>query len=343
MAAIECGTSYFGVRDSRHVADDLDRFRSEGLNAVLHTFSERDQAYYQETMEDIVAASHDRGFRVYVNPWAVGRVFGGEALSEFIGTHPEARQVLSDGTPVPAACFNNPTFREFMREWTRDAAALGADVLFWDEPHWFIHDWVDAAFPDDTWSCRCEHCQASYEDAYGEPMPANETERVAAFREQSLLAFLETMMAEASEHGAENAVCLLPSEDADHGLRDWDDLAAQDDLDVLATDPYWHAFDTGVDAEQFVGEWTDTVVSLAEAHGLRSQIWIQGFRLDGSEETIETVRAATGRAIDGGVDSVFMWGYDGCRSISSIACQRPEDVWDAFLEGIVEGRDLRGR
>ncbi|MFW5896429.1 MAG: hypothetical protein ACOCUA_03505 [archaeon] len=335
---LERGTSYFGVRNVEHAETDLDRFTAEGLNAVLHTFSERDQAYYQGTMKDIVAASHDRDMTVYVNPWAVGRVFGGEALSEFIGNHPESRQVLSDGTPVPAACFNHPEFRSFVREWTRDAADLGADVLFWDEPHWFIHDWAEDDYPADTWSCRCEHCQAKYEAEYGEPMPTEETDQVKEFREASLLEFLEDVMAEANEAGAENAVCLLPSDDAEHGLSDWTDLAAEDDLDVLATDPYWHAFDTGEDAETFVGRWTDTVVSLAEEYDLRSQIWIQGFRLDGSEVTIDDVRAATERAIDGGVDSIFMWGYDGCESISSIACERPEAVWNAYLDGVASAR-----
>jgi hypothetical protein len=331
---LERGTSYFGVRNRDHAERDLDRFAAEGLNAVLHTFSERDQAYYQGTLSDIVAASHERDMTVYVNPWAVGRVFGGEALSEFIGKHPETRQALSDGTAVPAACFNNPDFRSFVREWTEDAADLGADVLFWDEPHWFIHEWADGEYPEEAWSCRCAHCQAKFEDAYDEPMPTEETERVREFQEASLLEFLQEMMAVASDNGTANAVCLLPGDEAEHGLSDWEALAAEDDLDILATDPYWHAFGTDQSAETFVGEWTDTVVSLADEHDVRSQIWIQGFRLDGSEETIEDVRAATERAIDGGVDSVFIWGYDACESISSIACERPEAVWEAYLDGL---------
>ena len=333
---LERGTSYFGVRDPTHVETDLDRFDREGLNAILHTFSEADQEYYKGTVADIVEASHDRDFRVYVNPWAVGRVFGGEALSEYIGRNPETRQVLSDGTPVPAACFNNPDFRAFMREWTADAVDLGADVLFWDEPHWFIHEWFEADYPEDTWSCRCEHCQAAYEAEYGEPMPREETDQVAAFREASLLDFLEEMMAETKELGAQNAVCLLPSEDADHGLSDWDQLADEPDLDVLATDPYWAIHDPDRDPIEFVGYFTDLVVDLAEEYDLESQIWIQGFRLDGTDRTIEIVEEATERAIDGGVDSVFMWGYDACRSISSIACERPMDTWNAYLDALDE-------
>ncbi|ELZ04740.1 hypothetical protein C482_03061 [Natrialba chahannaoensis JCM 10990] len=327
---LEKGTSYFGVRDIEHVEADLDRFCEQGLNAVLHTFSECDREYYTETMADIVAASHDRDMRVYVNPWAVGRVFGGEALSEFVGRHPDSCQELSTGERIPAACFNDPTFREYMREWTADAAEIGADVLFWDEPHWYIPEWFDDEIPDGSWTCRCTSCQQRYEEQYDEEMPATQTEQVDEFREQSLLSFLDEMMELAANVGCENAVCLLPSEDADHGLSDWEQLAANDFLDILVTDPYWTVFDRESDA--FVTTATDTVVSLAEEYDLESQIWIQGFRLDSGSKTTDDVRTATRAAVDGGVDSVFMWGYDACRTISSIACEDPDAVWNAYLD-----------
>lgn len=333
----EFGTSYFGVRNRSHAETDLDRFRDAGLNAVLHTFSERDKRYYEGTMQDVVAASKERGFTVYVNPWSVGRVFGGEALSEFIGEHPEAHQVTSEGQRVAAACFNAPEFREYVRDWTRSAAGLGADVLFWDEPHWFIPEWFDAEFGDDEWGCRCEHCQARYEATYDEPMPAEATERVREFKADQLLEFLREMMALAREEGCENAVCLLPSEDAEHGLSDWEQLAASDDLDVLVTDPYWGVFPDAEGAGQFVRYFSEKIADVAAEYDLRSQIWIQGFRLPAG--STEDVRIATRTAVGSGVDSVMLWGYDGCKSISEIACEEPEGVWEAFLEEVQAARE----
>ncbi|MEY7852188.1 hypothetical protein AB7C87_23640 [Natrarchaeobius sp. A-rgal3] len=327
---LEKGTSYFSVRDVKHAESDLDRFRESGLNAVLHTFSERDRQYYTDTMSEIVDASHDRDFTVYMNPWSVGQVFGGEALSEFIGHNPESCQVLSTGDRVPAACFNDPVFREYMFEWIDDATAVGPDVLFWDEPHWYIPEWFDHEVPDGSWTCRCESCKRRYEAEYGEQMPATRTEEIDEFREDSLLSFLDAMMERTAENGLENAVCLLPSEDADHGLCDWEQLAANEHLDVLVTDPYWDVFDE--ESPEFIAYFTDTVVSLAEQYDLESQIWIQGFRLDDDPETVAEVRQATRAAIDGGVDSVFMWGYDACRSLSDIACADPDAVWDAYLD-----------
>ncbi|WP_135536167.1 hypothetical protein [Halostella pelagica] len=326
---VETGTSYFGVRSESHVREDLDRFRERGLDAVLHTFSERDREYYQETMADIVSASHERGFRVYVNPWGVGRVFGGEALSEFIGRHPEACQQLSTGQRLPAACFNHPEFREYMREWSRDAVATGADVVFWDEPHWYIPEWHGDEIPQGAWTCRCSACQDRYEQEYGEEMPAERTDSVDEFREESLLDFFEEMTGVVAAEGAENAVCVLPSDDWDHGLSDWDRLAGLEALDVFATDPYWAIHDH--DCAEFVADSTARVTDLADRHDLESQIWVQGFRLDDEAATVEDVATATRAALDGDADSVFMWGYDACESISSIACEDPEAVWESYL------------
>src|SRR5918995_5743027 len=115
------GCSYFGVRIPRHVARDLDDMVSRGFGGVLHTFSENDLAYYRDTMRRIVELSHDRGFEVQMNPWGVGRTFGGEAESRFLTFRPDAWQVLDDGRRVAAACLNNPAYRAFCREWA-DAA-----------------------------------------------------------------------------------------------------------------------------------------------------------------------------------------------------------------------------
>ena len=331
MPDIETGTSYFGVQDPEHATADVERFREAGLDAVLHTFSERDRAFYRESMADIVAASDERGLTTYVNPWAVGGVFGGEEYSRFVAHNPDSRQVLNTGNRVAAACFNAPTFREYMREWTRDAAGLGVDVLFWDEPHWHNVHWYEDGYPDDVWCCRCDHCKERYRERYDEPMPATETEQVSRFRETSMLDFLGEMMALTRNEGATNAVCLMPTQSADHGPRDWAELAKNEHVDVLATDPYWAAFAEDADPGEYVARFGEELVAVADDHGLRSQLWIQGFGLSGESAT-DDVRTATRTALDLGADSVFMWGYDGCRTISEIACEDPMAVWDAYLE-----------
>lgn len=335
---MEFGASYFGVRDVRHVRRDLDRFADEGLNAVLHTFSERDEAFYGETMADIVAESSERGFRTYVNPWAVGKVFGGEAFSSFLAKHPDSRQKTATGERQHGACFNDPAFRSRMHEWTETAVDLEPDVLFWDEPHWIIPEWFGEGHPNDDWLCRCEHCRDRYESEYGKPMPACEDETVRQFREDSLFEFLGEMMAISTEAGVENSVCLVPHTDADHGITDWERLASGEHIDQLSTDPYW-GIAGDADVEELVTEATNRVVELAEDNGLESQIWIQGFNLDDDPAEYNNIRTATETAIDCGADSVFMWGWDGCRVISEIASKDPDRVWKTYLDAIGNARD----
>ena len=50
-----------------------------------------------------------------MNPWGLGRTFGGEAESRFVTMNPDACQVLDDGRRVAAACLNNPRYRSFLR------------------------------------------------------------------------------------------------------------------------------------------------------------------------------------------------------------------------------------
>jgi hypothetical protein len=330
---MERGASYFGVRDLKHVERDLDRFKDEGLNAILHTYSERDREFYDNTMKDIVAASKERGFTTYINPWGVGKVFGGEAFSEFLAKHPEAKQRIVGGPREHAACFNHPEFQGFMQEWTESAVELNPDVVFWDEPHWILPDWFDADQPDDAWVCRCDHCKDHYYKQYDRPMPVSEDKTVREFRENSLLKFLEKQMSIVDEAGVDNAVCLVPVSDSDHGIADWERLVASEHIDLISTDPYWDLFADG-DVEEFVRESVDRVTDLAETDGIRSQIWIQGFGLDDRDKTYQHIQTATRCAVDGNVDSVFMWSADGCRSMSSIACENPSRTWETYLNAL---------
>lgn len=43
------------MKDVGHILEDLNRFGEEDLNAVLHTYSERDCKFYKKVMADAVA------------------------------------------------------------------------------------------------------------------------------------------------------------------------------------------------------------------------------------------------------------------------------------------------
>ncbi|MCX7765746.1 MAG: hypothetical protein N2246_03455, partial [Candidatus Sumerlaeia bacterium] len=79
---MELGVSYFGNRILRYVEQDMRTLARLGCTFVVHTFSENDFYFYRGTMQEIVALSHAAGLTVYLDPWGVGKVFGGEAFTQ---------------------------------------------------------------------------------------------------------------------------------------------------------------------------------------------------------------------------------------------------------------------
>lgn len=319
------GCSYFGVRIPRHVAPDMDDLARRGFGGVLHTFSENDFAYYRDTMRRIVELSHERGLEVQMNPWGLGRTFGGEAESRFVTLRPDTWQVLDDGRPVAAACLNHPDYRAFCAEWADAALEAGADLVFWDEPAWVVPAHVGVDDPS-RWSCRCAECR----ERFGGDLPAELTEEVAAFREASLVDFLRGLVAHVRSRGGRNTICLLPATEGAHGIRDWDAVASLPGLDVLATDPYWHVFREP--ARPFVGRFAELVAATAARHGVAAEVWLPAYRLTRADipdfdDAVAAVRAA-------GVERLWIWGYEACGHMSSLATPDSAEVWEAAARAV---------
>jgi hypothetical protein len=334
---METGVSYFGNRILRHVQADLDDMVAHGCTYVVHTFSEEDQRYYARTMSAIVKATQAAGMKAWIDPWGVGGVFGGEAFSFYAARFPQHQQVLSTGETLPIVCPNWPEFRAAMREWVDAALSTGADVLFWDEPHFAIpawFDWYDGV--PDAWACHCVACQYLYRQRFGEELPAVLDPGMRAFRQERLLDFLADMTGYAASRGGVNALCLLPFADDDrHGLP-WREAAALPNVHIFGTDPYW--FFTNLTPEEHVGQQTARAVELCRYIGKPTQIWVQAFMVpEGREEEVAT---AIEVAAAGGAEYIAAWGYDGCGHISSIASARPDVVWDTIGRAYRQIRDV---
>jgi N-acetylmuramic acid 6-phosphate etherase len=326
---VRAGCSYFGVRILRHVKRDLEDIVSRGYTGVLHTFSENDLAYYRGTMAEIVRASHEVGLEVQVAPWGVGRTFGGEAESHFVTMHPEACQVLDDGRRVATGCLNNPAYRAFCRDWADAAIELGADRVFWDEPHWTVpaHVGVD---DEQRWACRCDVCI----EKFGGEMPVELTPDVQAFREASIVDFLREMSAHVASLGAQSTVCLLPLVEGPHGISDWDAVASLPGVATLATDPYWKNFDEP--AGPFVERFARLVAETAARNGVEPQLWVPSFGL--MREDIAELEAAVASARNAGVEDVWTWGYEACAHMTSLATPDAQIAWAAVTKALT-GRD----
>src|SRR4051794_3469013 len=103
---MKLGCSYFGNRILNHVREDMRELRDMGCTYVVHTFSENDMLFYPDTIRQMVDITHEAGMEAHIDPWGVGRVFGGEAFSNFASQNVDAMQMVSDGKPVGSACPN---------------------------------------------------------------------------------------------------------------------------------------------------------------------------------------------------------------------------------------------
>lgn len=324
---MKLGCSYFGNRILKHVKADMKELADFGCTYVVHTFNENDLLFYRKGMSEIVEASHEAGLEVHIDPWGVGKIFGGEAFSNFVMQNVDAMQMVSDGKPTGAACPNHESFRAFMREWVDAAAETGADVVFWDEPHFYLPGWMGGR--PDTWGCCCQVCRTKFSETRNKPFPSSEDGDFRQFKEDCITEFLNEMVAYANKAGKRNALCVLPLRSAEHSTANWERLASIPHLDIFGTDPYWYAFKK--DMREFVGDSSRLVKEICDKRNLEAQVWLQGYLVPSGREQ-ELVDAVELMA-QCGVRNIAVWGFDACRHISWIRPDNPDLAWDKIKEG----------
>ncbi len=325
---MKLGASYFANRILRHVREDMEKMIDDGCNFVVHTMSEHDITYHSGTMIDIVKTSREVGLEVFLDPWGVGRVFGGEAFSIFVNTYPNCRQRLNfpEGEiKIYKACLNSKTFRDKMAEWIELAAKTGADGVFWDEPHLFFGEFTPL-FGDkkrDIWGCSCEVCKDIFKEKYGYEMPIDFTDDVKAFRQMTIVNFLEYLANEASKKGLKNSVCLFPASDPRYGIYEWEKVAMIKSMDIFGSDPYWYGYKR--DVTEFVRSVSNDVLALSKRYNKEAQIWIQGYRVPANRE--KEIITAVDVAYESGIRNIATWSFEGTDCMTYVRSERPEIVW----------------
>lgn len=329
---MKLGVSYFGSRMPDDVAADMKAIRDNGCNFVVHTFSEEDLEFYCGTMEKIVRACKKQALEVWLDPWGVGKTWGGETYSEFIAKDVSTMQVNAEGHLVPAACLNNPKYRKFMLKWTDAAVDIGADVIFWDEPHFYIYPEDEGCPPAQQnagragkgWACRCKICQNLFEKRFKKDMPVAMDEDVRLFKEDCLVDFLKFLCDYAKKKGITNSMCYLPFENSST-FRDWSKVAKIDSLDIIGTDPYWRKGQTAPQVKERVAAFCKKILKLSREYNKEGQIWILNFGIKKGEE--KNIEAAINAAYKEGIRNIAAWSYYGTYQMSHLASDDPKKVW----------------
>jgi hypothetical protein len=324
--SVAFGVSYFGTRDPRHVREDLDEIAAAGFTAVTHTFSEHDLRHHAANVAAIVLATRSRGLEAGLDPWGVAGLFGGEAYSELALRDPESRQRDAGGRSVPACCPHAPATRALLARWARTAADTGADVLFWDEPHFYLGAWGDRPAPP---CCRCARCRDAWRNEAGGDLPEEGAPELERFRSRTLRGLLEESIAAAGT--VRHALCLLPrGEFAGAGSDTWEELGQTASVARLATDPYW--MDRPVEPADYVRTHAERLRRLCDATGREMEVWIQGIRIPrGAERRIVEASEAAAAA---GADRIAFWSFRGTERMSSLACEDPDAAWAAMCEAV---------
>lgn len=329
---MKLGCSYFGNRILRHVAQDMKTLANQGFNFIVHTFSEFDLMFHRGNMRDIVSVTHDAGHEAHLDPWGIGNVFGGEPFSNFAAQNIfTGCQELDDGKPAPFACPNNPLFRDYMKDWIVAVAESGADLVFWDEPHFHNPSFLGGR--PGRWGCRCSFCQKLYEESRGASMPEQETEDVKAFKRECLREFVGKLTQWAWEAGLKNALCVPPHLGPSEVREHWSLYTDIPHLSILGTDPYWMWQKKPVD---MVGEYAVALKDLCDETGLEPQIWIQTCKIVKGREA-EIARAVE-LATEAGINNLAAWAFEGCAHESWLKCDDPEKSWKTLVDAFQKHR-----
>lgn len=306
----------------------MKELKKNGFNYVLHTYSEYDLMFREKTLMEIVKISHEAGLEVWVNPWGVGNVFGGEPFSNFVNQNIfSSCQVLDDGNPTAIACPNSPMFNDYMVKWLNAVSAAKVDAILWDEPHFHEQGFLSSV--EGRWGCRCKYCKAKYEELFNTEMPLNETDSVKLFKLKSILKFITNLADKAKKLGIKNTLYLTANLKPNKIITAWDDYAKIESIDTIATGPYWQWAKEEVG---IVNEYSRVIQRLAKKYNKESQVWIQGFNIHAQLES--EIRQATQFVNEAEVDRIAFWGYEGCTQQSWISCDNPTLVWRTILESI---------
>jgi len=323
MPKVHLGVAYLGNRFPQHAAKDLDEIAGV-CDYVVHTVSEADMSFHKSALEKIFSLSRHKKLEVWADPWGLGGVFGGEAFSDYLSKHRDSWQVLSNGRIVPNACLNRPEFSHFVKEWILTVRDLGAQVLFWDEPHMY---WDFDTELRGVFSCACPFCQDLFKKQFHQPMPKRLTLEVEAFRLQTLRSFLTGLFAFSESKNLRNALCIYAVTGLPIFETLWNEAAALPHLDIFGCDPYWRFASQPGPPEKKVGLFSQKTVEIAEKNFKAPQIWIQAMKFRKGQEN--EIVAAVQEAVNKGVDYIAAWSYDGGALLDPVLSEDPEAVWKA--------------
>ena len=335
MAITQTAISYYGLGYVEHNRADFREMRAHGCTTVILAVTEFDMDFWFPSIDKIIAAAHEEGLKVLLDPWGIGKYFGGEQVSLFLQNNIHSRQVSAySGEVLNAACFNTNSFRDYFQNFVlKLARETHADGFFWDEPHYALpksYASITGGAGDD-WACRCPVCQKKFLDYYGYEMPKFMNDDVKQFRWREALFILEDTSRKIKEINPKYEItCCVHATLNSYYVTE---LRGYDQWDRVASCPYFDVFSTTIInwslPQSFFVDITKRTVAMAKKYGKKSERWIMNYnarpadfkQMDDVVDLYESL----------GVDRLAAWTYRGGYG-TAVAAPDALEMWDRLGE-----------
>ena len=335
MAITQTAISYYGIGYVDHAEKDFKEMIEHGCTTVILAVTEFDFDFWLPNISKIVDCAHTLGLKVLLDPWGVGKYFGGKQVSLFLQNNIHNRQVSAlTGEVLNYACFNTNSFRDyFQRMCLTLARETNADGFFWDEPHY--------AFPKsyasitggagEDWTCRCPVCMKKFQDYYGYEMPRVMNDDVKQFRWREALFIIEDTSRKIKEINPKLEItCCVHATLNGYYVSEY---RGYDKWDMVASSPYIDVFSTTIISWDlpfdFFRSITERTVAVAKKYGKLSERWIMNYYKQPSD--FEMMDKVVDLYDSLGVDRLGAWTYRGGHG-TVLAAPDALKLWDRLGE-----------
>ena len=315
MAVTQTSISYYGIGYVEHAEKDFQEMIDHGCTTVILAVTEFDFDFWLPNIGKIVDSAHNLGLRVLLDPWGVGKYFGGEQVSLFLQNNIHNRQVSAlTGETLNYACFNTNSFRDYFQNMCLTLAkTTNADGFFWDEPHY--------AFPKsyasitggagEDWTCRCPVCMKKFYEYYGYEMPKVMNDDVKQFRWREALFIIEDTSKKLKEVNPKLEItCCVHATLNGYYVSEY---RGYDKWDTVASSPYIDVFSTTIISWDlpfdFFKSITERTVATAKKYGKQSERWIMNYYKQPADFSMMDKVVDLYESL--GVDRLGAWTYRG--------------------------------
>lgn len=335
MAIKQTSISYYGLNYVEHAEQDFKEMKEHGCTTVILAVTEFDFNFWHPNIPKIVDAAHKVGLRAIIDPWGIGKYFGGEQVSLFLQNNVDNRQVSAmTGEKLLGACFNTPSFRDYFQNFCLSLAReTDADGFFWDEPHYALpksYASITGGAGED-WACRCPVCMRLFENYYGYEMPRLMTDDVKQFRWREAMVILEETSRKIKDIKPQMEItCCVHATINSYYVCEH---RGYDNWDMVAACPWFDVFSTTIINWELPHTFFETItrrtVEVAQKYGKQSERWLMGYYKQPAD--FSQIERVVDLYVAEGVDRLAAWTYRGGYG-TVLAAPDALKLWDRIGE-----------